>query len=193
MLLASIGSWYLIVTKGVLVFRMRRKSEAFLAAFWEAPNLEAVASRIRESGTTEPFSHLVHHGFTAIEQHNRCKNGCECDNTALINAGAPDDLLTHSVKIDLPKASSTANLTKPDNVQLAIDAASQVFWNGKAISGEQFAERLKAASALQPQPELHIRAERTTPYEKVAQVMSEAAKQGLVRIGFVTDPGAAGR
>jgi biopolymer transport protein ExbD len=100
-------------------------------------------------------------------------------------------LLTHAVKVDLPKASSTANLTKPDNVQLAIDAGSQVFWNGEAVNGEQFAERLKAAAAQQPQPELHIRAERTTPYEKVAQVMSEAAKQGLVRIGFVTDPGAA--
>ena len=43
-------------------------------------------------------------------------------------------------------------------------------------------------AALRPQPELHIRAERTTPYEKVAQVMSEAARNGLVHIGFVTDP-----
>ena len=67
-------------------------------------------------------------------------------------------LLTHAVKVDLPKASSTANLTKPDNVQLAIDAGSQVFWNGEAVNGEQFAERLKAAAAQQPQPELHIRA-----------------------------------
>ncbi|HZX31228.1 MAG TPA: biopolymer transporter ExbD [Rhodocyclaceae bacterium] len=97
-------------------------------------------------------------------------------------------LLTHSVKVDLPKASSTPNVTKPDNVQLAIDANSQVFWNGEAVDGARFAERLKAAAAQQPQPELHIRAERTTPYEKVAQVMSEAARQGLVRIGFVTDP-----
>ncbi|WP_374243070.1 ExbD/TolR family protein [Zoogloea sp.] len=97
-------------------------------------------------------------------------------------------LLTHAVKIDLPKASSAANLTKPENVQLAIDAGAQVFWNGEAVDAAQLAERLKAASAMQPQPELHIRAERTTPYEKVAQVMSEAARQGLVRIGFVTDP-----
>ncbi|HZX33707.1 MAG TPA: hypothetical protein VFF03_20320, partial [Rhodocyclaceae bacterium] len=71
MLVASVGTWYLIVTKGVQVFRMRRRSEAFLAAFWDAPNLEAVAARIRENGTTEPFAHLVHHGFTAIEQHRR--------------------------------------------------------------------------------------------------------------------------
>ena len=100
-------------------------------------------------------------------------------------------LLTHAVKVALPKASSSANLTKPDNVQLAIDANSQLFWNGEAVNGEQFTERLKAAGAQQPQPELHIRAERTTPYEKVAQVMSEAARLGLARIGFVTDPTAA--
>ena len=100
-------------------------------------------------------------------------------------------LLTHAVKVDLPKASSSANLTKPDNVQLAIDANSQLFWNGEAVNGEQFTERLKSAGAQQPQPELHIRAERTTPYEKVAQVMSEAARLGLARIGFVTDPSAA--
>ena len=97
-------------------------------------------------------------------------------------------LLTHAVKVDLPKASSSANQTKPDNIQLAIDAASQIYWNGEVVTPAQFAERLAAASAQQPQPELHIRAERTTPYEKVAQVMSEAARNGLTRIGFVTDP-----
>jgi biopolymer transport protein ExbD len=97
-------------------------------------------------------------------------------------------LLTHAVKVDLPKASSSANITKPDNVQLAIDGGGRVFWNGEAVDAAQLAARAKAAAALQPQPELHIRAERTTPYEKVAQVMSEAARAGLVRIGFVTDP-----
>ena len=95
MLIASIGTWYLIVTKGLRLFSMHRKSEAFLGVFWEAPNLEAVASRLRESGTTEPFSHLVHHGFTAIEQHNRCKRGAA---SSLIDSGAPDELLTRALK-----------------------------------------------------------------------------------------------
>ena len=71
---------------------------------------------------------------------------------------------------------------------MAIDADSRLFWNGEAVDAGEFAERLQAAAQLQPQPEMHIRAERTTPYEKVAQVMSEAARQGLVKIGFVTDP-----
>ena len=97
-------------------------------------------------------------------------------------------MLTHAIKVDLPKASSSANITKPDSIQLAIDAGGRVFWNGEAVDAVQFAQHLAAAAALQPQPELHIRAERTTPYEKVAQVMSEAARHGINRIGFVTDP-----
>ena len=97
-------------------------------------------------------------------------------------------LLTHAVKVDLPRASSSANITKPDNVQLAIDAAGLVFWNGESVDEDMLAERLAAAATRQPQPELHIRAERVTPYEKVARIMSAAARQGLVRIGFVTEP-----
>lgn len=97
-------------------------------------------------------------------------------------------LLTHAVKVDLPKAASTANETRRDSVQLAIDADSQVFWNGEPVTPDVLSQRLGEAGKQDPQPELHIRAERTTAYEKVAQIMSEAARNGLVRIGFVTDP-----
>ncbi len=98
-------------------------------------------------------------------------------------------LLTHAVKVDLPRATSAPNLTKPDNVQVAIDGRSQVYWNGEAVDHATLAERMAGAAALQPQPEIHLRAERTTPYETVAQVMAAAARQGLSRIGFVTQPG----
>ena len=97
-------------------------------------------------------------------------------------------LLTHAVKVDLPKASSQPNLTKPDNVQLAIDGAGQVYWNGEVVAAALLDQKLNAAAALKPQPELHLRAERTTPYEKVADVMSASARAGLTRIAFVTNP-----
>lgn len=97
-------------------------------------------------------------------------------------------LLTHAVKVDLPKASSAPNLTKPENVQVAIDAQGQVHWNGEAVAAAALQEKMRAAAAVSPPPELHLRAERTTPYEKVAEVMSVAAREGLTRIGFVTEP-----
>ncbi|MDZ4254731.1 MAG: biopolymer transporter ExbD [Sulfuritalea sp.] len=97
-------------------------------------------------------------------------------------------LLTHAVKVDLPKASSSANLTKPDNVQVAIDSAGQVYWNGEVVASGVLDQKLRAAAALAPQPELHLRADRITPYEKVADVMSASARAGLTRIAFVTNP-----
>ena len=88
MLLASIGTWTLIATKGFRLWRVQRQSASFLSAFWAAPNLEAVAARIRENGANEPFSHLVHHGFTAIEQNNRRQRGCQAAGQPLIGRPA---------------------------------------------------------------------------------------------------------
>jgi biopolymer transport protein ExbD len=97
-------------------------------------------------------------------------------------------LLTHAVKIDLPKASSHPNVTQPQNIQLAIRSSGEVYWNGAAIDDASLASRMAAAAKLDPQPELQLRADRTTEYQKVAEIMSAAAKVGLVKIGFVTEP-----
>lgn len=102
-------------------------------------------------------------------------------------------LLTHAVKIDLPRAQSTPNQTPPENVQLAIDAEGRLYWNGEEITPETLSALLQEAAQRAPQPELHLRAERTTPYETIAEVMSDAARCGLTRIGFITDPGISGR
>jgi biopolymer transport protein ExbB len=90
----SVGSWYLILSKGFAQVRAQRASSAFLRAFWEAPDLAAVAGRISAQGTPEPFSHLVHHGFTAAEQLDRSAS----EQTGLIAAGAPDELLTRALR-----------------------------------------------------------------------------------------------
>lgn len=97
-------------------------------------------------------------------------------------------LLTHSVKIELPKASSEPNLTQPEHVELAIRADGELFWNGKPIALEQLTPRFVATVAMAPETELHIRADKQVQYEHVARVMSLGAKAGLARIGFITDP-----
>lgn len=101
-------------------------------------------------------------------------------------------LLTHSVKIDLPKASSHPNITKPEHIEFAIRAGGELYWNGEAVDAAALPQRFAAAARKQPQPELHIRADRLAHYELLARVMSGAAKAGLARIGFVTDPSETG-
>ena len=97
-------------------------------------------------------------------------------------------LLTHAVKVDLPKAASQPNITRPDNVQLAIDGEGRVYWNGEVLGRASWRSRMDAAGRLRPQPEVHIRADGGVAYRKVAEVMADAAKSGLTRIGFVSDP-----
>ena len=97
-------------------------------------------------------------------------------------------LLTNAVKIDLPKASSMPNITRPEHIEFGIRQDGSLFWNGEKVALDQLRPRFAAAAKLQPQPELHIRADRHAEYDAVAKVMSAAAGSGLTRIGFVTDP-----
>jgi biopolymer transport protein ExbD len=97
-------------------------------------------------------------------------------------------LLTHAVKVDLPKTSSTPNVTRPDNVQLAIDSQGLVHWNGEVLDRSGWRSRMDAAASQQPQPEVHIRADGAVAYRRVAEVLADAAKSGLTKIGFVSNP-----
>lgn len=97
-------------------------------------------------------------------------------------------LLTHAVKVDLPRAQSAVNDTPPQHVQIGIDAQGVVFWMGEAVTLEEMRDRMAAIALHDPRTELHLRADQAVAYRVVAKVMSEAAQQGLVRIGFVTDP-----
>ncbi len=97
-------------------------------------------------------------------------------------------LLTNSVKIDLPKAASRPNITKPDHIELSIREDGRLFWNGEQLPEKSMDLRFALEAKKPTPPELHIHADRLTHYENVARVMSLAAKAGLVKIGFVTDP-----
>jgi biopolymer transport protein ExbD len=97
-------------------------------------------------------------------------------------------VIRHAVKIDLPHASSQKEDTKPAQVTVSIDADGNVMWDEQKISDETLQAKIAAAAQQNPQPELHLSADRKVAYEKVAQVMSAAQAGGLTKIGFVTEP-----
>ncbi|MFN0315862.1 MAG: ExbD/TolR family protein [Burkholderiales bacterium] len=103
-------------------------------------------------------------------------------------------LFHQAVPIELPRVQSTKLDQEPTVINLALDQAGQLFWNGELVAFEAVEARFSAALAGSPQnpPELHLRADRKTEYEKVAQVMAAAQRTGLTRIAFVTQPTEAG-
>jgi biopolymer transport protein ExbD len=98
-------------------------------------------------------------------------------------------MMTNTVKIDLPRASSQpSQATAVEPVNLAIDAEGKLFWNQEPVSREQLQQKL-AQLALEPDAaELHIRADKTAAYQFVAETLADAAQAGVSRIGFVSEP-----
>ena len=97
-------------------------------------------------------------------------------------------VMKHAVSIDLPRASNAASISKPDTLRLGIDAQGRYFLNDIPVSDEALSPQLKAASAQNPQPGLHIRGDKAARYERVAQAMAAAQQAGLRKIGFITEP-----
>ena len=97
-------------------------------------------------------------------------------------------VMKHSVNIDLPRATSSPQDTKPETIRLSVDAKGQYYWNEQQVAQADLESRLQAEAAKQPQPELHIRGDKDTRYEFVAQAMAAAQRSGLRKIGFITEP-----
>ncbi len=97
-------------------------------------------------------------------------------------------LLTHSVKLQRPQATSQENLPVPDKIDFAIDAEGQRYWNGERVSREDAAARFQAEGLKPVQPEVHLRAVQDVPYRHVAQTLADAPKAGLSKGGFVIQP-----
>ena len=97
-------------------------------------------------------------------------------------------VMKHAVNIDLPRATSEREQTKPDNILFSVAADGSYYWNEQKISDAEFASRLAVEAAKDPQPELHIRGDKEVRYERVAQAMSLAREAGVRKIGFITEP-----
>ena len=97
-------------------------------------------------------------------------------------------VLTHAVKVDLPQADNTPNEIKPKSIALTVTADAAIHWNEDVITLEELDKRLESAAAQEPQPEIHLRGDKTVDYEHVIKVMAAAQRAGLQKLGFVTEP-----
>jgi biopolymer transport protein ExbD len=101
-------------------------------------------------------------------------------------------LFTHAIELALPDAKAPALEAKRKPVTISIDASGQIYWNAQALSDTLFAQRCveagRGAASNGEAPDLQLRADKATRYERVAFVMSAAQDAGLTRLAFVTDP-----
>ena len=96
-------------------------------------------------------------------------------------------LMTHAVKLDLPKASSQADIQKPEKIEFSINGTGALFWNGEALSREDAQAKFIEAGQKRPQPEVYLRADQGVAYRYVAEMLADASA-GLSKVAFVSEP-----
>ena len=98
-------------------------------------------------------------------------------------------VVVQQVPLELPKERNVPTQTKPENVVIAINKDGDVFWNLEYMrDSKQLFEKLKKVAVLQPQPEVHIRADQDTRYESVGRVVATCQRAAIMKIGFITEP-----
>lgn len=97
-------------------------------------------------------------------------------------------LMTASIVVDMP-SSAASSAVPPKALQLSLDADGGLYVDQRKLTVAAWQQLLREQAALTPQPEVHLAADRKTPYEQIARVMGDAQQAGLTRIGLVTRSG----
>jgi biopolymer transport protein ExbD len=94
-------------------------------------------------------------------------------------------VMTHAVKLDMPRPNPNQPQTQPEVLNIEIDFDGTVLWNGTPVSLDQLDNYFSQEAAKEPQPELHLRPNKRATYDVVARVLAAAQRNGLRKIGFV--------
>ncbi len=97
-------------------------------------------------------------------------------------------IVQHAVKLNLPQATAKPQDMNIKHITLVIDANGQVTWDGRVVDAVALSGVAQAAAEADSQVQLHVRADKATPYEKVAQVMAAVQNAGLSKVGLMTTP-----
>ncbi len=95
-------------------------------------------------------------------------------------------VMTHAVKIDLPRDNPNQPIETPEVMRVYVDFDGTILWNDSPIDHATFQNYVALENAKDPQPEIHVDADRRTAYVYVANVLFTLQRGGLKKIGFVS-------
>jgi biopolymer transport protein ExbD len=102
-------------------------------------------------------------------------------------------VVVQTIPVQLPKETNQPTQTKPENIVISVSREGEIFWNSQQIpDNAKLLERLKEVAVLQPQPEVHIRGDRSARYEAVGRVVYACQRAAILKVGFITEPPARG-
>jgi biopolymer transport protein ExbD len=98
-------------------------------------------------------------------------------------------VMNHAVKLDMPNPNQPPpppQQVQPEVIDLEIYSDGTIVWNGNTVSNlKQLEGYFQSEAGKDPQPEIHLRPDRRSPYNVTAQVLAAAQRNHMKRIGFV--------
>jgi len=97
-------------------------------------------------------------------------------------------MMVQGVNVSLPEASSEPLPSEQEHLLITIDKQNQIYINDYQVTMDYLQDKLANILAGRPDREIYLRADKGIPYGTVVQVMSEAKRAGIEKIGMVTVP-----
>lgn len=94
-------------------------------------------------------------------------------------------VMTHAVKIDLPRDNPNPPPIDPVVMRVYVEFDGTILWNCQPIDHATFQDYVAVENAKDPQPEIHVDADKRTQYVYVANVLFTLQRGGLQKVGFV--------
>ena len=97
-------------------------------------------------------------------------------------------LLTTGVSVDLPRASATALNVERKPIAVSLNEQGQLYVMDEPIADADLVAKLQAASQSDVDQRIYLRASKTVPYGRVAEIMAAVTTAGYKKVALVTEP-----
>ena len=90
------------------------------------------------------------------------------------------------IKVNLPKASNTPSLAKPQTKAITITEDGRIFLDAYPVSMAELEGRLRALKASNPALPVVVKGDAKVQYEKVIDVLDLLGRLDITQLGLVT-------
>src|SRR5580704_9165603 len=104
-------------------------------------------------------------------------------------------VIIKTIPVALPTYRNIVTVTKPENIQIAVDAQENVYLLPSTTPIDQVTLKARLLDALKTAvaqhktfPEVHIRGDKTVRFEAIGRVILACQQVGIQKVGFITEP-----
>jgi biopolymer transport protein ExbD len=90
------------------------------------------------------------------------------------------------IKVNLPKASNTPSLAKPQTKAITITETGQIFLDAYPVTIQELESRLGQLKAANPELPVVVKGDARVQYDKVIEVLDLVGRLDITQLGLVT-------